>query len=101
MFNYGIIIIAIGVLAFLFSQGWKDDKLFTTASLVIIGIGIISIGVFQEIDLAMDKKKLNTAIEQNYSVYLDGQEVDLDKIDLSMYETSVDTTYRAIYVTHK
>ena len=70
--------------------------------LVICGVSIIFIAA---IVTAMSKNSstMNTTEKpgrQNYTVYLDGQEVDSDKIDLSLYKVKYDDDKQIAYATH-
>lgn len=41
------------------------------------------------------------AVENDYTAYFDGQEIDLEKLDLSQYDTSVNHETQTIYITYK
>ena len=41
------------------------------------------------------------AIENEYTAFLDGQEIDINKIDLSQYEVTVNHEKEEVYITYK
>lgn len=41
------------------------------------------------------------AIENEYTAYFDGQEIDINKIDLSQYEVTVNHEKEEVYITYK
>lgn len=47
------------------------------------------------------KSDAQIAVENDYTAYFDGQEVDIDKLDLSLYNTSVDHDTKTVYITYK
>ena len=47
------------------------------------------------------QQEINQCIEEEYIVYLDGQEVDIRKIDISLYSYSINHEEKVVYVTQK
>ena len=49
----------------------------------------------------VESDKLEAAIENNYTAYLDGDEVDISKLDTYNYVVTVDSEAKSIYLTEK
>lgn len=47
------------------------------------------------------QEELNVCKQSGYTVFLDGEEVDANKIDLSLYTTSINHEEKVIYATKK
>ena len=70
--------------------------------LVIAGISVFAISimpVIHEHQIARDK--FEDAIENDYTAYLDGDEVDISKLDTYNYVVTVDSESKSIYLTDK
>lgn len=68
----------------------------------IVGIAIFTIStvpVMREHQIARDKYE--AAIENDYTAYLDGDEVDISKLDTYNYVVTVDSESKSIYLTDK
>ena len=55
----------------------------------------------QEFVEELNRKESALAERSDYTIYLDGNEVDPDKIDLHLYRISYDDEKEAIYITSK
>jgi len=57
----------------------------------------------QIIEEAENKRveEINTLVSNEFMVYLDGEEVDVTKIDVSFYKSSIDYDNKIIYITKK
>ena len=99
------------------------SRLETLAAFILIGSLFLVIvfnyekivhGIFEKVDEAFQpmyeelekyekerQQELNQCIEEEYIVYLDGQEVDIRKIDISLYSYSINHEEKVVYVTQK
>ncbi len=69
--------------------------------LMFTGILVIIMSVGGQILLKQNNEKNPDIDRSNYTVYLDGQEVDRDKVDLSLYKVRYDDEDKVIYITAK
>lgn len=76
----------------------KEDIISFIGS--IIGI-IFFIVVFWGVPTQVEKFAREDLIESEYTAYLDGEEVDLKKVDFSLYEISCDHENKIVYMTEK
>lgn len=75
--------------------------LVSTAALIVILIelALTLIGVQENHTEA--KEAYAKAVAQDYPAYLDGEEIDISKIDETNYVITIDTEDECIYLTHK
>lgn len=45
--------------------------------------------------------KYETALEEDYAAYLDGQAIDINKVDVSNYIVTIDEDNKSLYLTKK
>ena len=57
---------------------------------------LYSVSAEQANKLAIEQQE---ARDNNYKCYLDGKEVDINNVDLSMYNCKVDTENKKVYIT--
>ena len=79
-----------------------SNKLMALLICVIVGIMVFTglmIPVRHEHQIAKDK--FEVAIENGYTTYLDGDEVDISKLDTYNYVVTVDSKSKSIYLTEK
>lgn len=75
---------------------------FTVSCLVCVFLLFAFNGVLNYIeDLTGYQTAEEIAVENGYTAYFDGEEVDIDKLDLSQYDTSVNHETQTIYITYK
>ena len=81
---------------------------FSFSGRVLLGIfgGLLIIsflyGILVKSNFGVDKKNtLEYAIENDYTFYLDGEEIDEKKIDPEQYEFSIDGEKQTVYMTQK
>lgn len=68
----------------------------------IVGIAVFAIStapIIREHQIARDE--FEDAIENDYTAYLDGDEVDISKLDTYNYVVTVDSESKSIYLTDK
>ena len=73
------------------------EKTLTTLMGIIIAFVIFAISY----SLIEKEIIIPECIEDGYEVYLDGEEVDADTIDINMYQVSIDREKECIYLTKK
>lgn len=81
---------------------YTSNKLISLFIGVIAGIMVLTglmIPALHEHQIARDK--FEAAIENDYTAYLDGDEVDISKIDTYNYVVTVDSESKSIYLTKK
>jgi len=80
----------------------KSNSLIALFIGVTVGIMVLTgftMPVIHEHQIARDK--FEAAIENNYTAYLDGDEIDISKIDPYNYVVTVDSKSKSIYLTEK
>lgn len=79
-----------------------SNKLIALLICVIVGIMVLTgftMPVIHKHQIARDK--FEVAIENDYTAYLDGDQVDISKLDIYNYVITVDSESKSIYLTEK
>ena len=81
---------------------YQDERFMTIIATIVAGLVLLSM---LSIPLIKEhrsiKNKYESAIENNYAAYLDGEEIDISKVDTYNYVITIDTENECLYLTHK
>ena len=100
------IVIAMLVLAVVFIMAiLKRDSNRTAVAIApimfLIALAAVFLATFPFLKEKMQQAEEKNAIRNEYTVYLDGEEIDSDKVDLRLYSVKYDDNKQIAYATHK
>lgn len=77
-------------------------KHFILISIIVIALVFFAVNLEELLCCFTDYQSAEEiAIENEYAAYFDGQEIDINKIDLSQYEVTVNHEKEEVYITYK
>lgn len=70
-----------------------DDEIGIASIVAIISVVLILVAAVGAV-----RHDMNVAIEQNYTFYLDGELIDVNKIDPHLYQAHIDDEERVVFL---
>ncbi len=96
-------LVIIGVAFYIFMGDRRGASIFSHSIMlasILLCVGIV-ISLVTYISSAPVSHTVTPVDRTGYVVYLDGQEVDSDKLDLSLYSVRYDDEKKVVYATHR
>ncbi len=79
---------------------WNSIK-YILFGAIVVSIMILFLHITAKNYLETRNNSIQEAIENNYTFYLDGNEINVENIDINQYQITIDNEKEKVFLTHK